>query len=533
MTHPAITRLLALGGELAPGSERRKYDLAHMRTLLHALGDPQLRLRSVLIAGTNGKGSTAATLASILQAAGHRTGLYTSPHLEQPNERIRIDGLAISDAVLAARFTQVETASARLVASGELPHTPSFFETVTAIAFLHFAAEQSGQAGLPSRASPSRQTSRDGQTSEHGQTSEVGQTNGAAHTIASRTWGHPERSEGPAVEPPALSLSFDNTAPNHTPVDIAILEVGLGGRLDATNVVEPLLSILTDISIDHTAWLGHTLPEITREKAGILRPHGTLITLPQHPEANQTIGEIAVPLKVHAISASDYLPPRTGDPEPATSLTALLRNRYALSLPPGALSNASAGPILHVDSPLAGTHQQRNLALALAAAITLHQQHGYALTLGALEQGLRDTLWPGRLQLLHPPANHSHHAPILLDAAHNPAGAWALRAALAPLPILGPRTLVFGCMADKAIAEIAQILFPVFDEVLLTHSTSVRAASVEQLAAAAEPTGTLYRTFSSAPAALAAAQAATPAHGLVVLAGSIALLGELTAQLRD
>ena len=469
MTHPAITRLLALGGELTPGSERRKYDLAHMRTLLHALPingqDPQRRFPSVLIAGTNGKGSTAATLASILQAAGHRTGLYTSPHLEQPNERIRIDGLPIPDAALAAHFTRVEAVSAHLVASAALPHPPSFFETITAIAFLHFAGE-------------------------------------------------------PPAHAPAA------------PVAIAILEVGLGGRLDATNVVEPLLSILTDISIDHTAWLGHTLAAITREKAGILRPHGTLITLPQHPEANQVIGEIAVPLQVQAISAADYLPPRTAEREPATSLIAMLRNRYPLPLPPG-LFPSETSALLHVDSPLGGTHQQRNLALAIAAAIALYQQHGFALSPSAIEQGLYATSWPARLQLLRPPASHAHHAPILLDAAHNPAGAWALRSALSPLPVPGPRTLVFGCMADKAIPELAQILFPVFDEVLLTQSASPRAAPLAQLAAAAEPTGALYRTFLNAPAALSAAQSATPAHGLIVLAGSIALLGELTTHLPD
>ncbi len=517
MTHPAITRLLALGGELTPGSERRKFDLAHMRTLLHALGDPQLRFPSVLIAGTNGKGSTAATLASILQSAGHRTGLYTSPHLEQPHERIRIDGLPISDAALAAHFLHVEAVSVSLVASAQLPHPPSFFETITAIAFLHFAGAQPGH----SLAASFLDTHTSGQTTSHSPS--------AAHPHGC----HPERSEGSAFYLPAAFKSSINLDIQSPPVHIAILEVGLGGRLDATNVVEPLLSILTDISIDHTAWLGHTLTEITREKAGILRRHGTLITLPQHPEANQVIGEVAVPLQVQAISATDYLPPRNADLEPAATLTALLRNRYTLPLPRETFPELPAGSPLHVDSPLAGTHQQRNIALAIAAAITLHRQHGYALTIAAIEQGLRETHWPGRLQLLRPPASHPQHAPILLDAAHNPAGAWALRAALSSLPVTGPRTLVFGCMADKALPELAQILFPVFDEVLLTQSSSPRAAALDQLAAAAEPTGALYRTFPSAPAALAAAQAATPAHGLIVLAGSIALLGELTSHLPD
>ena len=220
----AVDRLYALGQELAPAAPnapRRKFDLAHMRILAAALGDPQSRFPSVLIAGTNGKGSTAATLAGILTAAGYRTGLYTSPHLVRVNERIQIDGVPISDENFARLYFQVDEAARRLVHSGDLPHPPSFFEVLTALAFLYYA-------------------------------------------------GHPsaEPSAGPSV----------------TPVDIAILEVGLGGRLDATNIVDPLLSILTDIALDHQDYLGTTLAQITREKAGILRANGTLITLPSTPK---------------------------------------------------------------------------------------------------------------------------------------------------------------------------------------------------------------------------------------------------------
>ena len=452
----AIARLLALGGELipsAPGEPRRKFDLAHMHTLLSALGSPEQRFRSVLIAGTNGKGSTAATLASILHDAGQRIVLYTSPHLERPNERIRIGGEGLSDAALTAYFEQVEATAAPLIAQGRLPYTPSFFETLTAIAFLAFAGT----------------------------------------------------------------------------VDIAILEVGLGGRLDATNVVDPLVSVITDISLDHQTWLGSTVAEITREKAGILRPGGTLITLPQHPEANQTIGELAIPLDVHAVNAAEYLPGRSAEPATGTTLSRLLRNRYLLTLP----SPLAGETAIEVDSPLSGGHQQRNLALAIAAAITLHRQHGFALTREAVECGIRQTVWPGRLQLLTPPSAQRHLAPVLLDAAHNPAGAWALRAALSPLPVTGPRTLIFGCMADKAMDELAQILFPVFDEVLLTEAQTPRAAPLPQLRAAAERTGTVCHVFSSSAAALGAAQLSTPAHGLIVGAGSIALLGELLSQLKN
>jgi dihydrofolate synthase/folylpolyglutamate synthase len=209
----AIDQLNAMVPELYTGSgqPRRKFSLDEIRVLLSTLGDPHRRVRSVLIAGTNGKGSTAATLASILTASGVRTGLYTSPHLARVNERIRVDGVEIEDDAFARLFFRVHDAAQQLVLAGRLPQLPSFFEILTAQALLHFA--ESG-------------------------------------------------------------------------VELAVLEVGMGGRLDATNIVDPLISIVTDISLDHTEWLGPTIAAITREKAGILRRRGTMITLPQHPEAN-------------------------------------------------------------------------------------------------------------------------------------------------------------------------------------------------------------------------------------------------------
>ena len=208
----ALAQLNAMAPELfsKPGQPRRKFSLDQVRILLAALGDPHSRFRSVLIAGTNGKGSTAATLTSILTESGVRAGLYTSPHLERVNERIRIGTALIRDEDFARLFFKVDDAAHRLVTDGRLPQLPSFFECLTALAFLYF---------------------------------------------------------------------------DETGVDVAVLEVGMGGRLDATNVVDPLLSIITDISLDHMEWLGSTLGQIAREKAGILRRGGTLVTLPQHPEA--------------------------------------------------------------------------------------------------------------------------------------------------------------------------------------------------------------------------------------------------------
>src|SRR5690349_1492773 len=229
----AVARMYALGHELAhtPSS---KFDLAHMRVLLSALEHPENKFRSVLIAGTNGKGSTAATLASILQASGLRTALYTSPHLVRINERIRTNGEQISDNQFALLHDVVDRTAERLVEDGELPWHPSFFEMLTAIAFEYFANNK---------------------------------------------------------------------------VEIAVLEVGMGGRLDATNVVDPLLSVITDISFDHQKFLGNTIAEIAREKAGIIRPNGVLVTLPQTPEANDVIGRVALEAGAKAVSAVPFVPP--------------------------------------------------------------------------------------------------------------------------------------------------------------------------------------------------------------------------------
>src|SRR6185437_1441584 len=206
----AIARMYALGHELAQ-TPSHKFDLKHMRVLLSALEHPERQVPGVLIAGTNGKGSTAATLASIFQASGLRTGLYTSPHLVRINERIRIDGAAIADDEFALLHDMVDRTAERLVAEGELPWHPSFFEMLTAMAFEHFARKK---------------------------------------------------------------------------VDIAVLEVGMGGRLDATNVIEPRVSVITDISLDHQKFLGNTVAEIAREKAGILRRNGIAVLLPQQREVN-------------------------------------------------------------------------------------------------------------------------------------------------------------------------------------------------------------------------------------------------------
>jgi dihydrofolate synthase / folylpolyglutamate synthase len=431
----ALDRLHALGQELhtAPGEPRRKFELAHMRTLMAALGNAERSFVSILVAGTNGKGSTSSTLASILTRAGYRTGLYTSPHLSRVNERIQVNGEMIGDDDLAALFFQVEEIASALVRDGRLPAPPSFFETVTAMGFLHFGAQE-------------------------------------VHT--------------------------------------AVVEVGMGGRLDATNIVEPVVSVITDISLDHTEWLGSTVTQIAREKAGILRRNGVMVTLPQHPEANQALGEIAVALDVRGVNAATYMPVHN-HPEQYT------RNRYPLSV---------MGELIGIDSPLAGAHQQRNLALAVAAAVELRNNYSYNITPVDIQAGIRDTIWPARLERI---AGNGSRADVLLDVGHNPAGAWALRAAISPLADEQPLTLVFGCLKDKPAGELAQILFPLFGRVVLTPVDSPRSASLVDLLSAAAATGSEVETAANALSAVERAFQLTPASGLVVVTGSVYLVGEV------
>ena len=434
----AIERLSALGHELhtVAGESRRKFDLEHMRVLMFALGSPERRFASILVAGTNGKGSTSSFLASILRQAGYRTGLYTSPHLSRPNERIQVEGETIGDEEFAELYFRVEGSAAALVAERKLPQMPSFFETLTAMGFLSFAARR-------------------------------------VHT--------------------------------------AVLEVGMGGRLDATNIVEPIVSVITDISLDHMEWLGSTIGEIAREKAGILRTNGVMVTLPQHPEANQVLGEVALAMESRALSAADYVP-TPARPEAAEAGQAA-GNRYPLTV---------MGERIEIDSPLSGVHQRRNLALAVATAVELSINHGYDISAVEIEAGIRRTVWPGRLERF---AGRDGKPGVLLDVGHNPAGAWALRAAVSALP--EPLTLVFGCLKDKPLTEMAQILFPRFDRLVLTEVPSPRSASLLDLAAAAEATGSVAEMASDPQAALDRAFQITPPGGLVVATGSVYLVGRI------
>jgi dihydrofolate synthase/folylpolyglutamate synthase len=439
----AIARMYALGHELAQ-TPSHKFDLAHMRVLLAALDHPERCFPGVLIAGTNGKGSTAATLAAILRASGLKTALYTSPHLVRINERIQINGMPVSDDDFALVHDLVDRTAERLVGEGELPWHPSFFETMTAMAFEHFARRK---------------------------------------------------------------------------VDIAVLEVGMGGRLDATNVIEPRVSVITDISLDHQKFLGNTIAEIAGEKVGIIRPRGIVVTLPQHPEANDVIGNAILENEAKAVNAAAYVPPLThgsafwefhllcGDTKPRHT------TYYALEV---------MDKLILITSPLVGRHQVRNIALAVAAAVELARQ-GLPVTAESIERGARETSWPGRFQII--PAIGSSPE-YVLDVAHNPAGAWALRSTLSAGYADRRLTFIFGAMRDKAVGEMAEILFPLAEHVIATHADNPRSATPAEIREAASRTSTPIEAAPDVAAALMRAQTLASQGNVVVITGSIYIVGE-------
>jgi dihydrofolate synthase/folylpolyglutamate synthase len=444
----AVAQMYALGHELAQ-TPSHKFDLAHMRVLLAALGHPENRFPTVLVAGTNGKGSTAATLESILRVSGLKTGLYTSPHLVRINERIRLNGKPIADDDFALLHDVVDRTAERLVSEGDLPWHPSFFETLTAMAFEYFA-----------RSRP----------------------------------------------------------------DMVVLEVGMGGRLDATNVVEPRLSIITDIALDHQKYLGETVGEIAREKAGIIRPGGVVVTLPQLPAANDVIGNAILDAGARAVNAVPYVPP-VSPSSGQWPVASGQRQRYPLEV---------MGERILIDSPLVGRHQLRNVALAIAAAQELHNQGIVRITPETIAQGIRETRWPGRFQVVQAAG---HHPEYVFDVAHNPAGAWALRSTLSAAyqnvrnsdPGNGPEiTMVFGVMRDKAVREITEILFPIARNVIVTHANNPRSASPDEIrrAAARVAAGTDIEEAEDVASALDRARKVAGRTGLVVVTGSIYVVGE-------
>ncbi len=401
----SIRYLYSLGNEIPTA----RFDLVRITRLLAALGNPHRASRFVHVAGTNGKGSTCAMIEAGLRSAGLRTGMYTSPHLVSATERIRIHGVPISEESFADAFHRVHATAERMLAAAALDFHPTYFETVTAMAF----------------------------------------------------------------------LVFRDTAP-----DWVVLEVGMGGRLDATNVVHPDLCVITPIDFDHQPFLGNTLQEIAAEKAGILKPGVPAVFARQHSEA-------AAVLRSHA-------------PGPFT---------FADDIPVSHVRMDARGSTflyrdIPVRCPLPGEHQVRN---AHTAAVALEQ-------LDVSPVGIARTEWPGRLERV------SEYPEIILDGAHNPAGTRALAAYIRRFYPGRRIWLVYGVMRDKAVAEMAAILFPLAERVILTAPSNSRAMSPDSILA---PGASVTH---SVPEALALLQEAGPDR-VIFITGSLFVVGEARAAL--
>ena len=395
----AVQYLLGLGHETLT----MKLGLRNTELLLNALDNPERAFPVVQIAGTNGKGSTAAMIDSICRAAGMKCGLYTSPHLVSITERIRVFGAAIPPEEFAACATTVRQTSEQLLRDKQIEALPTFFEQLTAIALLAF------------------------------------------------------RNAG---------------------VELAILETGLGGRLDSTTAANARIVAITQIAMDHEEYLGHTIESIASEKAAVIRPSVEAVIGKQQPEAMAVLLQRCKEVGVAPILADE---------------------RRA--------ENVRLG--------LRGRHQIDNAAVAIRVAELLRVPHS------AIISGLENVQHPGRLELIE------HKPPFLLDGAHNPAGCRSLREYLdefAPRPL----TLVFGAMRDKQLDQIGEILFPVAEVLVLTMVENARSASIEMLRPIVDryARGAVVETSSSAEA-LQVAIAKTSPDGLICVAGSLYLIGEL------
>jgi dihydrofolate synthase/folylpolyglutamate synthase len=429
----SVQYLFSLGRELASPRQAStaKFDLNNITAVCEHLGQPQREFQSVHVAGTNGKGSTSAMLDSILRAAGARTGLYTSPHLERINERIRVGGKEISDEEFAAAFTRVQRAIEELLASGGLAAHPTFFECVTAVAFVHFAA-----AG----------------------------------------------------------------------VEFAVCETGMGGRLDATNILLPEVAVITQVDFDHENFLGHSIEEIAAEKAGIIKPGARVVSAAEHLIAR-------VVIRRRCAEQSAFL--------------VEIENAYYLedvSVRNGCFSftaiSYDSGSRVPIALQLPGRFQVRNALTALAAARMLAER-GAPVDDAAIERGLAATVWPGRLERI------GDRPDIYVDGTHNPAGAREI--AVFWEQFLPGRNiyLIYGAMRDKAVDEIAGLLFPRAAAVILTAPAQSRAISAPLLA---EMTGHHARRAEAIPnpaKALDRALGLASAEDVIFITGSLYLVGEL------
>ncbi len=420
--------------------------LGRMRELVERLGRPQDRLPIVHIAGTKGKGSTAALIASILTAAGYRTGLFTSPHLERVEERIVLDGRQCPTEEFAALIEQVRPVIEQMdleAAALQPPEQgPTYFEILTALALCHFA--------------------RRGATA-------------------------------------------------------AVLEVGLGGRLDSTNVCQPCVSIITSISFDHTKQLGNTLAAIAGEKAGIIKPGVPVISGVTEAEPRDVIRRVAEEHACRLIELGrdfcfEYQPPR----------------HLEQAATPGRFDFYTTG----LDRPLyqalpvalPGHHQATNAAVALAAVEELRQT-GWTISRSSIEQGLSSLTWPARVEVV------ARRPCVVLDAAHNVASIAVLVKSLEDSFVARQRLLIFATTQEKDVRGMLELLLGRFDRVFFTqYQKNPRAVPAHELQALAQQlTGNEYPAFAAPADAWAAAEQLATAEDLICITGSFFLAAEMRA----
>src|SRR5215471_219623 len=437
----AVSYLLSLGHETLT----IKLGLQTTETLLNALGNPQRAFPAVQIAGTNGKGSTAAFVDSICRSAGIRTGLFTSPHPVSITERIRVGGRQILEPEFARATEIVKSTAEELLARGELRALPTFFEHLTAIALVAFREAE---------------------------------------------------------------------------VEWAILETGLGGRLDSTTAARAKIVAITPIAMDHQEYLGNTLAQIAAEKAAIIRSDVIPIIAPQQEAAFEVISRRCESVGVRprlidlSVVASDSIGLRIGVSSVTTDGRAI------------ASFQSDAASYQNVQLALRGRHQVENAATAIAIAQALRER-GLPISDEAIIHGIETATHPGRLELW--PGTPR----ILFDGAHNPAAARSLRDYLAEF-VAPPIVMMFGAMREKAVEEMTASLFPKADKVILTSLDNPRASSVQELLAALPEDVAQAKIIRSSRLddAIELAQRATPANGIICITGSLYLVGTVQEMLR-
>ena len=429
----AVRYLLSLGRELAAPTQAAaaKFDLENILVLAERLGHPERAYPSTHIAGTNGKGSAAAFLESILRHAGLRTGLNTSPHLEKINERIRINGQEISDEPFGETLTHIHALIEELLAAGKLRAHPTYFECVTAMAFAHFARER---------------------------------------------------------------------------VNFGVFEVGLGGRLDATNILSPLVTIITRIDFDHESFLGHSLREIAAEKAGILKPGVPVVLAEQRQEAREVIVARATELGCPVVEPSEVFQVTQESMEDGCVRARVIE--------------VDSGAAFEIAPNLPGRFQLQNALNAVATARLLRNR-GFQIIDDAVMRGIAETVWPGRLEKLQSdPA-------VYLDGAHNPGAAREL-AHFLEQNFAGRKVwLVYAALRDKAVDEVAGLLFPHAAEVIFTAPRSSRAVSAPQLAEIAGHHAARFSVIPDAERAFERALAQAAPEDAIFITGSLYLVGQL------